>query len=128
MELVGTDSPAMGDKQPVDAHHTRYEAHAKILKALAHPSRLLIIDELARAGQRCVCELTQLVGADMSTVSKHLAILRAAQLVTVQKQGARIWYSLSARCMADLFRCIEHVLHHKSSLPRRLRCQREAPK
>ena len=36
----------------------KYEARAKIVKALAHPARLLIVDELSKAGERCVCELT----------------------------------------------------------------------
>ncbi len=56
-----------------------FEARAKVVKALAHPTRLFIVDELSR-GKRCVCELTELVEADMSTVSKHLAILKERAL------------------------------------------------
>ncbi len=48
----------------------QYEARARVAKALAHPSRLIILDAIAD-GERCVCELTELVGADQSTVSKH---------------------------------------------------------
>jgi ArsR family transcriptional regulator len=51
----------------------RYEVRASIIKAMAHPSRLFIVDELSR-GERCVCELTEMIGADMSTVSKHLSM------------------------------------------------------
>ena len=51
----------------------KYEARAKIMKARAHPARLLIVDVLATEGERCVCDLTELVGSDMSTVSRHLA-------------------------------------------------------
>jgi len=50
------------------ATRINFERRAKIIKALAHPSRLYIVDELSR-GERCVCELTKLVGADISTVS-----------------------------------------------------------
>ncbi|RPJ48319.1 MAG: transcriptional regulator, partial [Candidatus Latescibacterota bacterium] len=53
------------------------EARARIIKAMAHPTRLFIVDELAR-GERCVCDLAEMVGADVSTVSKHLSILRNA--------------------------------------------------
>ena len=53
----------------------RYEARANIMKAMAHPSRLFILDELSK-GERCVCELTEMIGADVSTVSKHLSLLR----------------------------------------------------
>ena len=56
---------------------TRHEARVKIIKAMAHPSRLLIIDRLAEH-EYCVCELQQMVGADMSTVSKHLSVLKNA--------------------------------------------------
>ena len=54
-----------------------FEARARIMKALAHPTRLFLADELSK-GERCVCELTEMVGADVSTVSKHLAILKNA--------------------------------------------------
>ena len=42
------------------------EARAKVLKAMAHPSRLLMIEELSQ-GERCVCELTEMVGADVNS-------------------------------------------------------------
>ena len=68
--------------------HARYEARARIAKALAHPTRLFLVDELARR-ERCVCEITEMVGSDISTVSKHLAVLKAAGIVTDEKRGAR---------------------------------------
>src|ERR1035441_2260145 len=52
-----------------------YEARAQVFKALGHPSRLLIVDELMQS-ERCVCDLTAIVGSDMSTVSKHLSVLK----------------------------------------------------
>ena len=64
----------------------KYEARAQIMKAMAHPSRLFIIDELSK-GERCVCELTELIGADTSTVSKHLSLLKNAGLVETDKRG-----------------------------------------
>jgi DNA-binding transcriptional ArsR family regulator len=67
---------------------------AQIAKALAHPSRLLMLLELLAAGERCVCELAALVGADISTVSRHLAVLRVAGLVRDRKQGQQVFYSL----------------------------------
>lgn len=87
----------------------RYEARAKILKALAHPSRLFIIDQLAKQ-EHCVCELTEMVGADMSTVSKHLSVLKDAGLVRDEKRGLLVYYSLRVPCILNLFGCIEGVL------------------
>ena len=87
----------------------RYEARARIVKALAHPTRLFLVDELTR-GERCVCELAQRVGADISTVSKHLAVLRAAGVVEDEKRGSQVYYRLRCPCLTDFFGCIEAVL------------------
>jgi len=86
-----------------------YEARARIAKAMAHPSRLLLLDVLSRE-EVCVCDLTALVGADQSTVSKHLAVLRNAGLVDVRKEGTMAFYRLKVPCLEGFWRCIETVL------------------
>lgn len=87
----------------------RFEARARIVKALAHPTRLFIVDELAK-GERCVCDLTEMVGADMSTVSKHLALMKAAGIVEDEKRGSQVFYTLRCPCVLDFFGCVEAVL------------------
>jgi len=86
-----------------------YRHRARIVKALAHPARLMMVDELAR-GERCVCELTRLVGADISTVSRHLALLREAGLLSDEKRGQQVFYRLRAPCVLRFFGCIEAVV------------------
>jgi DNA-binding transcriptional ArsR family regulator len=89
------------------------QRRANILKALAHPSRLMMVDELAK-GERCVCELQELVGADMSTVSKHLTVLRKAGLVASDKRGLQVFYTLLSPCVMSFFTCVESVIEaHK---------------
>ncbi|HID75637.1 MAG TPA: transcriptional regulator [Planctomycetaceae bacterium] len=88
----------------------QYEARAKIIKALAHPARLLIVDELTKHGERCVCELTELVGLDMSTVSRHLNQLKNAGIVTDEKRGTAVYYRLQVPCLQGFFECVESVL------------------
>lgn len=88
---------------------TRYQARAKIVKAMAHPSRLFIIDQLA-AGERCVCELTKMIGADKSTVSKHLRVLKEAGIVEDEKRGLQVYYTLRVPCVTNFFTCIEAVV------------------
>ncbi|TFH14862.1 MAG: ArsR family transcriptional regulator [Lentisphaerales bacterium] len=85
------------------------ERRANILKALAHPSRLMMVDELAK-GERCVCELQQLVRADMSTVSKHLTVLKRAGLVESEKRGLQVFYTLLSPCVMNFFTCVESVI------------------
>lgn len=85
------------------------EARAAVMKALAHPSRLFIVDELSR-GERCVCELTEMIGADVSTVSKHLAVLRSAGVVLDDRRGPQVYYRLRVPCILNFFGCIEAVI------------------
>ena len=86
-----------------------YEARARVIRAMAHPSRLLIIDELNK-GERCVCELTELVGSDTSTVSKHLSVMKNAGIVADEKRGTMVYYSLRVPCILNFFGCVESVL------------------
>ncbi len=86
-----------------------YEARARIAKALAHPSRLLLLDALLDR-EMCVYDLTDLVGSDQSTVSKHLAVLREAGLVGVKKEGSMSFYRLNCRCLEGFFSCLDTVL------------------
>ena len=88
---------------------SRYRARANIIKAMAHPTRLFIVDELAK-GPRCVCELTEMVGDDISTISKHLSILRNAGIVSDEKRGTLVYYSLRLPCVLKFFSCVESVL------------------
>jgi ArsR family transcriptional regulator len=87
----------------------RLEARARIIKALGHPSRLFMVEELAK-GERCVQDLTEMVGADMSTVSKHLAVLKTAGIVQDEKRGLMVYYSLRVPCILNFFGCVEAVL------------------
>ncbi len=93
---------------------TTYEARAKVMKALAHPTRLFIVDQIA-AHEKCVCELTAMIGADMSTVSKHLSVLKEAGIVTDEKRGLQVFYQLRVPCVVDIFACIEGVLDTTAS-------------
>jgi len=92
---------------------SQYEARARIAKALAHPSRMRMLDALAQR-DLCVCELTELVGADQSTVSKHLAVLRDAGVVEMRRQGVQIC------CLNKFWECVEAVLRQN------LQSQRQA--
>lgn len=91
-----------------------YRERARIIKALAHPTRLYIVDQLVRS-PRCVCELTALIGADVSTVSKHLSLLRSAGLVEDEKRGAQVWYHLCAPCILNFIGCVEGVIARNAS-------------
>lgn len=96
-------------RQAVDRASARRTKRTSVLKAMAHPSRLLILEALGD-GERCVCDLQRLVGSDISTVSKHLALMRRAGLVVDRRQGLQIFYSLRLPCMMGFFECVDAVL------------------
>jgi DNA-binding transcriptional ArsR family regulator len=86
---------------------------ATVIKALAHPSRLLIAEALMD-GEMCVCDLKDLVGADMSTVSKHLSLMREAGVLISEKRGLNIYYQLACECLGDFLRCVDQIAPAKT--------------
>ncbi len=88
---------------------TKLERRAMILKALAHPSRLMMVEAIEK-GEKCVCDLQALVGSDMSTVSKHLSVLKRAGLVACEKRGLQVFYTLLSPCVMSFFACVESVI------------------
>jgi ArsR family transcriptional regulator len=96
---------------------TRYKAQAQVLKALAHPSRLLMVEELSK-GERCVCELAAMVGAQMATVSRHLSQLKNAGIVEDDKRGVQVFYRLRTPCVMKFFACVCDV--HREAARRHL--------
>lgn len=91
------------------SRRTDYVQRASILSALANPARLQIVDSLSRA-EKTVGELSTEVGLGLSTVSRHLGILRTAGLVLDRKEGTRVYHKLTAPCVLDFFACVERVL------------------
>ncbi|MBD3163340.1 MAG: metalloregulator ArsR/SmtB family transcription factor [Candidatus Eisenbacteria bacterium] len=92
---------------------SRYEARAAVLKSMAHPTRLYIVEALS-GGERNVRELTDRIGADISTVSKHLSVLRNAGIIRDEKRGAQVFYSLVVPCVLNFFSCVETVLDERA--------------
>jgi DNA-binding transcriptional ArsR family regulator len=87
----------------------RSTERARILKAIAHPSRIFIVEVLS-GKPHCVCELTEMIGADTSTVSKHLSILKNAGIIEDEKRGTSVYYSLRCQCIMKFIGCIEQVI------------------
>jgi ArsR family transcriptional regulator len=97
----------------------RLQHRADVIKALAHPSRVLIAQALID-GERCVCELTELVGVDISTVSKHLSVMKAAGWVEVEKRGLNQFYRLRCPCLLEFFRCVDLIVQTRTRSSRRV--------
>lgn len=85
------------------------EAKANVLKALGHPTRLWMAEQLA-GGEKCVCELAENIDADFSTISKHLTVLKQAGVVIDDKRGKQVYYRLKVPCILNFLPCVEAVL------------------
>jgi DNA-binding transcriptional ArsR family regulator len=86
-----------------------FKQQAKVLKALANESRLMIVDRLSR-GECSVGELTEMIGSDQSTVSKHLAVLRSHGIVEDRREGNVVFYTLLTPCVLNFFSCATQVI------------------
>ena len=75
------------------AGYEAYERAGELLRALSAPIRVAIVAELG-AGERCVHELVEKLGAAQPLVSQHLRVLRGAGVVRGARRGREIAYSL----------------------------------
>ena len=80
-----------------------------VLKALAHPVRILIVDALVDK-DRCVCELNKLADIDQSNISRHLTILKRAGIVSDRREGMKVFYHLQTPCILKAFECTVDVV------------------
>jgi ArsR family transcriptional regulator len=81
---------------------------SSIVKAMAHPTRLLVLEVLTQ-GEKCVNDLTLLAGCDVTTLSKHLALMRKAGLLQCEKRGVSVFYQIACPCFLEFFRCIDLI-------------------
>lgn len=87
-----------------------YDYLAQLHKVLAHPVRLRILDILSKQ-EACVCHLTAILGQRQPNVSQHLALLRAANLVTDRRDGTLIYYRLADDQLAALLASAKGLVH-----------------
>ena len=88
---------------------SKNQTKASIIKALAHPVRLALVEVLGR-GEKCVCELVEAVDAERTSVSKHLAILKNAGIISDRRKGVSIFYRLEVPCILRFLDCIDAVV------------------
>jgi ArsR family transcriptional regulator len=87
----------------------RLRLKADVFKAMGHPIRLGIIEMLAHE-EKCVCEIVEYVGTDMSNVSKHLSLLKRHGLVADRKEGLKVYYRLTMPCAVEFAGCVGSVV------------------
>jgi ArsR family transcriptional regulator len=86
------------------------QKEADVFKALGHPARLWMVNQLADCQEHCVCEFVEALPLEYATVSKHLSVLKNAGVVVNEKRGKNIFYRLSCQCVIGFIACLRN--HH----------------
>ena len=86
-----------------------FEKQSKIVKAMAHPLRIAVVDFL-KNGPQCVCDIAEYLGSERSNVSRHLSVLVNAGVLGYHKEGLKVIYRLKTPCILDFFSCITTCL------------------
>lgn len=95
-----------------------FQKTADILKALAQPTRLKIVD-LLRDGERCVCEIYPALEKEQPNVSKHLNMMRRVGILECRKDGLRIMYRIKNPEVLEILRRTETILGQELEEDRR---------
>ena len=90
-----------------------FEKQAEIVKAIAHPLRIAVVDFL-KDGQQCVCDIAEHIGSERSNVSRHLSVMVNAGVLEYHKEGLKVIYKLKTPCILDFFSCITACLKQQA--------------
>ncbi len=97
----------------------RYRLPAEMLKALAHPVRLHILNAL-RGQEECVCHLTALLKQRQAYVSQQLMFLRQAGLIEDRREGLRVYYHIKDPRLIEVLDLVNAVAHVTPKEPKRV--------
>ena len=90
-----------------------FEKQAEIVKAIAHPLRIAVVDFL-KDGRQCVCDIAEHIGSERSNVSRHLSVMVNAGVLEYHKEGLKVIYKLKTPCILDFFSCVTGVLKQQA--------------
>ncbi len=99
----------------------QYAMTARIMKALAQPIRLAIVDCL-REREMCAGDIALAVGAERSNVSRHLAVLTSVRILSSRKEGLQVFYTLHTPCILSVFGCVRGVIEADVAAGQRALC------
>lgn len=86
-----------------------FEKQAEVVKSIAHPLRIAVIDFL-KDGEQCVCDIADFIGAERSNVSRHLSVMVNSGVLDSRKDGLKIIYRLRTPCVLKFISCVTEVL------------------
>lgn len=87
-----------------ESDRKRFDMTAELFKAIGHPDRLAMLENLAE-GPRCVCDLAATLKLNKSVASKHLSLLHDIGLLEMEKKGTQVIYTLVVPCVIEMGKC-----------------------
>ena len=90
-----------------------FEKQAEIVKSIAHPLRIAIVDFL-KDGDQCVCDIAEHVNSERSNVSRHLSVMVHSGVLGYRKEGLKVIYRLKTPCILEFFSCVTDVLKYQA--------------
>ena len=88
------------------------EIRSEVIKAMAHPVRLIVIEVLKEC-EKSFSELMEYFDIDKSTLSKHISVLKNSGIVSSRREGLEMFYHLQVPCVTQFFNCITAVIEDK---------------
>ena len=95
------------------------ELKAEILKALAQPTRLRIL-ELLRNGEKCICEIVPAINGEQSNISRHISLMQKSHLVTTRKDGVKVMVKVRDPKIFDILDRVNSILRNQMNEQSRL--------
>lgn len=95
------------------------ELKAEVLKAMAQPTRLKIL-ECLRGGEKCICEIAPAIHAEQANVSRHISLMLKSGLVTTRKQGVRVTVKVSDPRVFEIMDTIGSILKDQMKAKQKL--------
>lgn len=92
-----------------DSKLVLFEKQAEVVKSIAHPLRIAVIDFL-KDGEQCVCDIADFIGAERSNVSRHLSVMVNSGVLDSRKDGLKMIYRLKTPCVLNFISCVTEVL------------------
>lgn len=90
-----------------------YEQQAAVAKAIGHPIRMAILDFL-RGGEQCVCDIAVAVGSERSNISRHLSMMVTAGVLSSEKRGLKVIYSVRTPCVLGFVDAMGECLRERA--------------
>jgi len=92
---------------------------AEILKALAQPTRLKIL-ECLREGERCICEIVPAINGEQSNISRHISLMQKSRLISSRKDGVKVMVKIQDPQIFDLLDRVNKILKRQMQEQKKL--------